>query len=81
MMRKPEEPAGWVGVGVMTALVGGGVNAFAIEADLFGLWFVAGLLYLLGGIMTQAGVIAIGVRLGMRWSRWEQQTRDSAPAR
>ena len=68
--RPPESPIAVILVGFFVGLVLGGFSILAGEASDTGFMIVLGyVLVTTGSVITSVGVVAAGVRLGMRWAR------------
>lgn len=67
--RTPEEPVAVILVGLFVSAVLGGLLLLSGSASDLGLMVLLGyLLVVAGSVITSVGVIAAGVRLGMRWA-------------
>jgi len=75
-IMRPESPVGYIIGGFIISLVGGvliggGLSDMGAFAAFLGATILS-----IGGLMTTVGIIASGVRLGMRWALYERSQLD-----
>jgi hypothetical protein len=71
--RLPESPGALIAVGLCVSSVLGGLLLISGEASDVGLMVFLGYLTVVAGaVLTWVGIIAAGVRLGMRWARIDE---------
>ena len=71
--RTPEDPVALILVGFFVgAILGGGLILVGAASDASVLVLLGYLLLVVGSVITSVGIIAAGVRLGMRWARLDE---------
>lgn len=70
VLPPPAPPAMWIGLGV---LVGAVLVVVGLDGTVDALAYLGYLLAAVSGIAVSIGVIAAGVRLGMRHAHWDRQ--------
>ena len=72
--RAPESPVALIMVGLFVAVVLGGFLALAGSSSDVGVLVLLGYLAgVIGSVTAAVGVIAAGVRLGMRWAAYDNR--------
>ena len=72
-VRTPEDPVALILVGFfMGAILGGGLILAGGASDVSLLVLFGYLIVVAGSVVTSVGIIAAGVRLGMRWARLDE---------
>jgi len=72
-VRTPEDPVALIFVGFFVgAILGGGLIVAGAASDVSVLVLLGYLLVVVGSVVTSVGIIAAGVRLGMRWARLDE---------
>ncbi len=72
-VRTPEDPVALILVGFFVgAILGGGLILAGAASDAGVLVLLGYLLVVVGSVVTSVGIIAAGVRLGMRWARLDE---------
>ena len=69
----PEDPEALILVGFFVgAILGGGLILAGAASDAGDLVLLGYLLVVVGSVVTSVGIIAAGLRLGMRWARLDE---------
>jgi len=73
VLPPPAPPTLWIALGLLGSLVGVVVIAIGAESTAEVIAWAGYAVTVVAGIATAIGVIAAGVRLGLRHARWDQQ--------
>lgn len=75
VLPPPMPPAAWILGGLLGSLTGAALTAVGLNGDAPVLAFVGYAAAVVGGIVAAIGVIAAGVRLGLRHAAWDERQR------
>lgn len=73
VLPPPASPWMWIGLGLLGGCVGAVLVAIGLNGTVDALAFLGYLLAVVSGIAVSIGVIAAGVRLGLRHAHWDRQ--------